>query len=157
MIWLILPDVLIQTKSISGTEGGVAKLYQDEMKKLGYDEVFQDAAGNVIGLIRGDEEGPTIMFNSHMDHVSEGDVANWEGYDPYGAEIDVCEVDNEEKTGTELAKCIHGRAASDTKGGGAVQIYSGAIILKLRELVIQSRERICLPVLFWKKRVNVRE
>ena len=49
---------LIQTKSISGTEGGVAKLYQDEMKKLGYDEVFQDAAGNVIGLIRGDEEGP---------------------------------------------------------------------------------------------------
>lgn len=60
---------LIQTKSISGTEGGVAKLYQDEMKKLGYDEVFQDAAGNVIGLIRGDEEGPTIMFNSHMDHV----------------------------------------------------------------------------------------
>ena len=125
---------LIQTKSISGTEGGVAKLYQDEMKKLGYDEVFQDAAGNVIGLIRGDEEGPTIMFNSHMDHVSEGDVANWEGYDPYGAEIDVCEVDNREKTGTELAKCIHGRAASDTKGGGAVQIYSGAIILKLREL-----------------------
>lgn len=125
---------LIQTKSISGTEGGVAKLYQDEMKKLGYDEVFQDAAGNVIGLIRGDEEGPTIMFNSHMDHVSEGDVANWEGYDPYGAEIDVCEVDNREKIGTELAKCIHGRAASDTKGGGAVQIYSGAIILKLREL-----------------------
>lgn len=123
---------LIQTKSISGTEDGVAKLYQEEMEKLGYDEVFQDAAGNVIGMIKG--EGPTIMFNSHMDHVSEGDVTNWEGYDPYGGEIDICEVDNRDKTGTELAKCIHGRAASDTKGGGAVQVYAGAILLKLREM-----------------------
>lgn len=122
---------LIQTKSISGSEGRVAELYKAEMEKLGYDEVFIDAAGNVIGLIKA--EGPTIMFNAHLDHVSEGDVANWEGYDPYGGEIDVCEVDNREKTGTEMAKCIHGRAASDTKGGGAVQVYSGAILLELRK------------------------
>ncbi len=123
---------LIQTKSISGTEEKVAKLYKFEMEKLGYDEVFIDAVGNVIGLIYGD--GPVIMYNSHLDHVSEGNEKNWQGYDPYGGAIDICEVDNRDKTSIENTRCIHGRAASDTKGGGAVQIYSGAILLKLREM-----------------------
>lgn len=128
---------LIQTKSISGTEEAVAKLYKEEMEKIGYDQVFIDEVGNVIGLIQG--EGPTVMYNSHLDHVSEGDAANWEGYDPYGGEIDVCEVDNRDNTGKEMAKCIHGRAASDTKGGGAAQVYSGAILLKLREMGYQIK------------------
>ena len=123
---------LIQTKSISGHEDKVAKVYMDEMKKLGYDEVFQDKAGNIVGIVRGTLPGPTIMYNAHLDHVSEGDINNWEGYDPYGGEVDVCEVDNRDKTGVEITKCIHGRAASDTKGGGACQVYSGAILLKLR-------------------------
>ncbi len=124
---------LIQTKSISGFEDKVAKVYMDEMEKLGYDEVFSDGAGNVVGLIKGNLPGPTIMYNAHLDHVSEGDVQNWEGYDPYGGEVDVCQVDNRDKTAVEVTKCIHGRAASDTKGGGACQVYSGAILIKLRE------------------------
>lgn len=125
---------LIQTKSISGHEEKVADLYLKEMNKLGYDEVFQDAVGNVVGIIKGNAAGPTIMYNSHMDHVAEGDISNWEGYDPYGGEIDICQVDNRDQTGKEMAKCIHGRAASDVKGGAAVQVYSGALILKLRDM-----------------------
>ncbi|MCI1930993.1 MAG: M20/M25/M40 family metallo-hydrolase [Clostridia bacterium] len=124
---------LIQTKSISGHEKNVANLYIKEMNKLKYDEVFRDDIGNVIGIIYGDETGPTIMYNSHLDHVDEGELSNWEGYDPYGALIDVCEVDNQEKTQKEMSKCIHGRAASDVKGGAAVQIYSGAIIASLKK------------------------
>lgn len=124
---------LIQTKSISGFEDKVAKVYIEEMEKLGYDEVFQDKAGNVVGIIRGELDGPTIMYNAHLDHVSEGDINNWEGYDPYGGEVDICEVDNRDKSAVEKTKCIHGRAASDTKGGGACQVYSGAILLKLRQ------------------------
>lgn len=73
------------------------------------------------------------MYNSHMDHVDEGELSNWEGYDPYGAEIDVCKVDNQEATAKEVTECIHGRAASDVKGGGAVQIYCGAILIKLKQ------------------------
>ncbi|QEK11722.1 M20/M25/M40 family metallo-hydrolase [Crassaminicella thermophila] len=125
---------LIKTPSISGEEGQLAELLLAEMEKLGYDEYFRDEQGNIVGIINGDEEGPTIMFNSHMDHVSPGDVANWEGYDPYGAEIDICEVDNQDKTEKEMVECIHGRAASDVKGGEAAQIYAGAVLLKLREL-----------------------
>lgn len=124
---------LIQTPSISGTEKEIADIYINEMKKLGYDEVFRDDMGNVIGIIDGTEEGPSIMYNSHMDHVSPGDVNNWEGYDPYGGKIDVCLADNQDKTCKELAECIHGRAASDVKGGAAAQVYAGAVLVKLRE------------------------
>jgi putative selenium metabolism hydrolase len=125
---------LIQTPSISGTEKEVANLYITEMEKIGYDKVFRDDMGNVVGIINGTEDGPVIMYNSHMDHVSPGDVANWEGYDPYGAEIDICKVSNQDKTEEELTECIHGRAASDVKGGGAAQIYAGAALIKLKEM-----------------------
>lgn len=124
---------LIQTPSISGTEKEIADIYLSEMEKLGYDEVFRDDMGNVVGIINGTEEGLAIMYNSHMDHVSPGDVNNWEGYDPYGGKIDICLVDNQDKTVKELAECIHGRAASDVKGGAAAQIYAGAALVKLRE------------------------
>lgn len=127
---------LLQTPSISGTEKGVSELDIAEMEKLGYDEVFRDDHGNVVGIVKGTEDGPTIMYNSHMDHVSPGDVSNWEGYDPYGGLLDVCRVDNQDKTGTELAECVHGRAASDVKCGEAAQIYAGGLLVKLRELGI---------------------
>lgn len=123
---------LIQTPSISGDEKGVADLNMAEMEKLGYDEVFRDDQGNVVGIVKGTEAGPTIMYNSHMDHVSPGDYNNWEGYDPYGALIDVCKVDTQSKEEDE-AECIHGRAASDVKGGEAVQIYAGGLLAKLKE------------------------
>ena len=123
---------LIQTPSISGTEKGVADLDMAEMEKLGYDQVFRDDQGNVVGLVKGTEDGPTIMYNSHMDHVSPGDYDNWEGYDPYGGLIDVCAVDTQDKE-PDQAECIHGRAASDVKCGEAVQIYAGGVLVKLKE------------------------
>lgn len=124
---------LVQTPSISGSEKGVADLLLAEMKKLGYDQVFRDEMGNVVGIVEGAEDGPTIMYNSHMDHVSPGDSANWEGYDPYGGEIDVCEVDNQDGE-LEESECVHGRAASDVKSGEAAQVYAGGALVKLKEL-----------------------
>lgn len=110
---------LIQTPSISGSEKALADLCMDEMNRLGYDEVFRDGAGNIVGIIKGTGEGKNIMYNSHMDHVDPGDLKNWE-YDPYGAAID--------------GGYIHGRAASDVKGGMAAQIYAGAVLKKLGKL-----------------------
>ncbi|HWR30153.1 MAG TPA: M20/M25/M40 family metallo-hydrolase, partial [Negativicutes bacterium] len=128
---------LIRVPALSGEEKGVADLYLAEMEKLGYDEVFRDSWGNVVGIIRGTKPGPTIMYNAHLDHVEPGDPAEWLGYDPYGAAIDIDEMENQDRTGTEQAEVIHGRAAADVKGGGACQIYAGALLLKLRE---QGRE-----------------
>lgn len=124
---------LIRVPALPGEEKGVADLYLAEMQKLGYDDVFRDAWGNVIGIIRGNEPGPTLMYNAHLDHVDPGDPAEWLGYDPYGAAVDVAEMDNQDRTGTEMAEVIHGRAAADVKGGGACQIYAGALLRQLRE------------------------
>ncbi|MBC2399973.1 M20/M25/M40 family metallo-hydrolase [Clostridium tetanomorphum] len=125
---------LIRVPALSGQEKEVADIYLSEMRKLGYDEVFRDDWGNVIGIINGTEPGPTIMYNAHLDHVDTGDYSEWQGYDPYGAEIDENEMHNQDATALEPTKVIHGRAAADVKGGGACQIYSGAMLLKLREM-----------------------
>ncbi len=106
---------LVQTPSTSGEEGQLAQLTVDKMVELGYDKVFVDDMGNVVGIIKGSGERPNIMYNSHMDHVDPGNEANWE-YPPYGAVI--------------ADGFIHGRAASDVKGGMATQIYAGALLKK---------------------------
>lgn len=106
---------LIQTPSTSGSEEELAKLCVDKMRELGYDEVFIDDIGNVVGIIKGSGGGLNIMYNSHMDHVDPGDESNWQ-YPPYGGVI--------------ADGYIHGRAASDVKGGMASQIYAGALLKK---------------------------
>lgn len=99
---------LIQTPSLSGEEGKVAQLIHKEMERLGYDEVWKDRVGNVIGLIKGDKEKPIICFTDHMDTVPPGDESKWE-YPPY--------------SGTIAEGYIHGRGTNDVKGPLATQVY----------------------------------
>jgi putative selenium metabolism hydrolase len=123
---------IIKVPSLSGAEGDAAEIYMAEMKMLGYDEVFRDDWGNVAGLIRGAEDGPTIMYNGHMDVVAAGSVQEWNGYDPFGAAIDECAVFDMNGEKEEHAEVIHGRGASDMKCGCAAQIYAGAVLIELR-------------------------
>ncbi|MEO5899411.1 MAG: M20 family metallopeptidase, partial [Ilumatobacteraceae bacterium] len=64
---------------------------------------------NVIAVIDGDEPGPTLMFEGHMDVVTEGNEANW-SVDPFGAEI---------KDGR-----IWGRGSADMKSGLAAMLFA---------------------------------
>lgn len=99
---------LIQTPSLSGEEAGVASLAQSEMRRLGYDEVWVDEVGNVIGVMKG-AEGPPLLFNAHMDQVDIGERSEW-SHDPFGGQI--------------IQGAIWGRGASDTKGAIATQIHA---------------------------------
>ncbi|MEG1002697.1 M20/M25/M40 family metallo-hydrolase [Clostridium sp.] len=132
---------LLKVPALSGDEKGVADLYIKEMNDLGYDEVFRDDYGNVVGIINGEDDGRTIMYNSHLDHVDTGDLSEWGGYDPYGGEIDICEIFDQDQVLLEETEVIHGRAAADVKVGGACQIYSGKILLKLREMGYKFKGR----------------
>lgn len=123
---------IIKTPSLSGEEKEVADIYYDEMVKLGYDKVFKDDWGNVVGIIEGIEKKPVIMYNGHFDVVTEGDKNLWD-QDPYGADIIEALVDNRYMDKKEMAEVICGRGSADMKCGGASQVYSGAILLKLRE------------------------
>ncbi len=123
---------LIRVPALSGEEQGVADLYLTEMKQLGYDEVFRDAWGNVVGVIRGEVPGPAIMYNGHLDHVDTGDPGEWGGYAPYGGEMDLNPMFDQDMAVEEEVEVIHGRAASDVKGGGAAVVYAGAALLELK-------------------------
>jgi len=112
--WVSFCSKLIQTPSPTYGEAEVAKLVMDEMKRLGYDDVWLDDKGNVIGHIKGsDPDAPVINLNSHLDQVAPGDEKDWQ-FKPFSGHIE--------------GDRIHGRGASDTKGAIAVQTYAPAIL-----------------------------
>ena len=124
---------IIKVPSLSGDERAVSEVYMAEMRKLGYDEVFRDDWGNVIGIIHGTDGGPVIMYNGHMDTVTPGAREDWGGYDPFGAAIDECPIFDWKCEKEEITEVVHGRGASDMKCGGAAQIYAGAALIELKK------------------------
>lgn len=99
---------LVQTPSMPGEEREIADIVAEAMRSLGYDDVWRDPAGNIIGLLRGTNSGPTVQFNAHLDHVSPGDHALW-SRPPYGGVIE--------------NDILYGRGASDVKGAFASQVF----------------------------------
>ena len=105
---------LVRIKSTSGKEGDLARHIEAEMKKLGYNEVFIDEIGNVVGRIgTGDR---SIMFDSHMDTVDVLDEDKWT-VPPFSGSI----VDGK----------LYGRGSSDMKCALASSVYAAAIAKKL--------------------------
>jgi len=125
---------LIQTPSLSGQEEAVARLVEAEMIALGFDEVWIDEVGNVVGLLRGSGDGPRVQFNAHMDHVDPGDESNWP-YSPYGAEIH--------------DGAIYGRGACDLKGQLACQVHAlGA----LKAAGVEHKADLYIAAVVWEER-----
>lgn len=57
----------------------------EEMKKLGFDEVWWDKMGNIVGRIG---DGPTkLLYDSHIDTVGIGDPDEWE-WDPFKGKVE---------------------------------------------------------------------
>jgi len=104
---------LLRTRSPSGDESKVAKVVADQMMTLGYDEVSTDELGNVVGVLRGVEEGPTLMLSSHMDTVGTGDLSTW-NESPWSGRIE--------------SGRLHGLGASDCKGGLAAQVFAAGLL-----------------------------
>jgi putative selenium metabolism hydrolase len=108
---------LIRIPSPPGGEGEVAARVLQELEALGFDDVWQDGAGNVLGRIRGRGGAPAVMLSSHLDVVDVGDPASWE-YPPFGAVV--------------ADGYLHGRGAMDIKGPLALQTYAAAHFLDER-------------------------
>ncbi|HKJ81480.1 MAG TPA: M20/M25/M40 family metallo-hydrolase [Ignavibacteriaceae bacterium] len=111
---------LIRTQSRSNNEKAAAELVAKKLQELGFDKVFIDDIGNVVGILFGYEAKPTLLLNTHLDTVTplESDPI-WEDT-PYSGTI---------KNGK-----IYGVGASDCKSGIAAQIY-GAHMLLHRTLI----------------------
>ena len=101
---------LVRIKSTSGNEEKLARYIESEMINLGYDEVFIDTIGNVVG--RMGSNGKTIMFDSHMDTVEICDDGKW-NVPPLGGEI----IDGR----------LYGVGSVDMKGALASSVYAPLI------------------------------
>lgn len=102
---------LIRNKSYSGEEKNIAEAIKTVFEELGYDDYFIDEYGNIIGHIKGSEEGKKILFDGHIDTVPVPDESKWT-HNPYGGEI----VDGK----------IYGRGTSDMKGQLSAMIVAAA-------------------------------
>ncbi len=106
-------QALVKTPSTSGDERNVASLVSDQMRTLGFDQVSTDELGNVVGVMHGIEDGPTLMLASHLDTVGAGDLSTW-NESPWSGRIE--------------SGRLHGLGAADCKGGLAAQVFAAGLI-----------------------------
>ena len=105
---------LVKIKSLSMHEREVQIELKRQMEEAGFDEVFIDGMGNVIGRIG---HGKKILaVDGHMDTVDLGAAQNW-SFDPLGGVIQ--------------DGFVHGRGSVDQKGGPAAFVTSGRILKEL--------------------------
>jgi putative selenium metabolism hydrolase len=106
---------LIAIPGFSGTEGDVCKRIAQEMRKVGFEKVWFDKMGNVIGQIgRGKTK---IMIDSHVDTVHVGDRSAWK-WDPFKGKV--------------ANGKIYGRGSCDQKTSVASMVYAGKAIKQLK-------------------------
>jgi putative selenium metabolism hydrolase len=112
---------LIRLPGESCGEKQVVLRIEEEMKKVGFDQVQIDPMGNVLGFMG---EGETLIgYDAHIDTVAVGNKENW-NFDPYEG------YENDEEIG--------GRGASDQLGGIVSAVY-GAKIMKDMNLLEGSK------------------
>jgi len=104
---------LIRTESISLNETSAAAVVEREMRELGYDKVFADDFGNVVGILFGSGTGPTILLASHLDTVAPLSESQW---------------DSSPWSGRLTCGTLVGLGSADCKGGLAAQVYAGALL-----------------------------
>ena len=122
----------VKIPSYSGEEEDLAILFKEEMEKLGYDEVMMDSWGNLIGIVKGTEPGPVIMFNGHMDVVAPGNQDEWRGGDAFSAIREKALMWDYNMEREEETEVIHGRGTSDMKACCGASIYAGGILARLK-------------------------
>lgn len=104
---------LVRTPSVLGSELAMAKAVVDEMRRLEFDEVEIDSAGNAVGAIHGEREGPTVLFDAHMDTIGVDPRDAW-SRDPFSGDV----ADGR----------LHGRGSSDMKGALAAMVHGAATL-----------------------------
>lgn len=99
---------LIRSRSVTTEEKAVVEILSAEMTRLGFDRVWVDEYGSVIGVVEGAQPGPTLLLDGHCDTV-EAHAPDWQ-HNPWGGDIE---------NGR-----LYGRGAADMKGSLAAMIHA---------------------------------
>ena len=81
-----------------------------EMEALGYDEIFWDKMGNIVGRIGAGDR--ILLYDSHIDTVGVGDPDEWQ-WDPFEGKVE--------------DGILYARGACDEKGSTPGMVYGLAI------------------------------
>ncbi len=106
-----LTQKLIRLPSEPGQERQVSELILQTLLSLGFDQAWSDQNGTVVGVINGNQPGPTILLDGHIDTVGVAPGVTWD-HPPYSGEIQ--------------AGRLYGRGATDMKGPLAAMILAAA-------------------------------
>ena len=98
---LQLCRALIGAESLSGAEQGAVACMKESFEQLGFDQVQIDRYGSIIGTIKGNRPGPSILLDAHIDTVPVDATPAWE-HPPFAGDV----ADGK----------LYGRGASDMKG-----------------------------------------
>ncbi len=105
---------IVAIPSMDSQIGPVGERIQQEMRRLGFDEVWFDTMGNTVGRIG---DGPRILvYDSHIDTVGIGDPEEWE-WDPFQGKVE--------------DGVLYARGACDEKGSTPGMVYGLAIARRL--------------------------
>jgi putative selenium metabolism hydrolase len=108
-----LTQALVRQQTLSGAEEPAIMTIGAEMRRLGYDEVFADENGSLIGIVNGARPGPTVLLDAHCDTVGIAPGIDW-SYAAFGGEI--------------VQDRIYGRGSADMKGALAAMVHAvGAV------------------------------
>lgn len=105
---------LVKIKSVSMKEKDVQLELKRQMEEAGFDKVWIDGLGNVIGQIGNGKK--KLAIDGHMDTVDVGNLANWT-FDPF--------------CGTIKDGYVYGRGTVDQEGGPAAAVTAGRILKEL--------------------------
>lgn len=101
---------IVAIPSMNSDIEAVGQRIGEEMKKLGFDEVYVDKYGSIVGRIGSGDK--IILFDSHIDTVGIGDPEQWE-WDPFEGKVE----DGD----------FYARGALDEKGSTPGMIYGMAM------------------------------
>lgn len=127
---------IIQEPTTTGDERGAQTLVAKRLKEYGlevdvwdpdYDELIKskffnplrdnyEGSPNVVGVLKGKENGRSLILNGHIDVVPAGDMSKWT-QDPYGGEV----VDGK----------LYGRGTTDMKGGNMSTLIALETVIDL--------------------------
>lgn len=100
---------IVAIPSMNSDIEAVGKRVGEEMTKLGFDEVYVDKYGSIVGKIGSGDK--IMLFDSHLDTVGIGDPDQWE-WDPFEGKVE--------------NGMLYARGALDEKGSTPGMIYGMA-------------------------------
>ncbi len=118
---IALAAALVRQRTVNETgaevvEAPAVALVAQVMRDFGWAVTVTEVAPgrpSVVGVIDGSAPGRTLMFEGHVDVVTEGDPAAW-SFDPYSGEV----VDGR----------LLGRGSADMKSGVAAMLYAARAV-----------------------------